>query len=196
MKLPKQHIEAVMAREETGYTLQAVHFDAEKEILIATDGHALAAIPALAEKLDQTGLISGRAWKVARAAQRRIPKKMRGAKVSASFQVLKHKLLVRGHDETTVLPKPTGSFPDTSALFKDFKPQFCVSFNVELLHNLSVALSEPGDSPVVTLIVQGECKAIGVLAHQASGVGLLMPCRTEEADFPKRCRELKLIPKD
>lgn len=193
LKLPQQLIESVVSRYESRYTLQGVLFDAKKKLLIATDGHALAVIPTITEKNDETGIISARAWKLARALAKRIPKKMRvgAGAIQARFQVMKHKLIVRGHEETMVLPKLTGQFPEWSGLFGSIKPKHQITVNVDLLLQLSNALCEPGTPPVLTLFLSDNPQtAVGVMAFKGEGAGLLMPCRGDNSSFDERLQQL------
>jgi hypothetical protein len=192
MKLPRQLIEAVSSQAESRYTLSGVLFDPKKGLLVATNGCVIAAIPAISEKNDELGLISLRGWKLARALAKRIPRKLRegAGKVAVSFQVLKHKLVVRGHDETTVLPKLTGTFPQWEGIFTSLKPKYTITINVDLLYNLALALCEPGHGLLVTLHAEASDKGFAVVPERGEGVGVQMPCRSNHETLADR---LKLL---
>jgi DNA polymerase III sliding clamp (beta) subunit (PCNA family) len=52
MKIPRYKIEEATCKESTRYGIEDVYFDAQKNILVATDGHQISVVPCESEPGD------------------------------------------------------------------------------------------------------------------------------------------------
>lgn len=174
MKVPKQRIENASATEKTRYTMQGVYLDVENQVLVATNGHILAAVPAEIEKGD---------------AMKRVKPLLREA-ARASIAALKKTIVRAPNGETTAWQRPVGRFPNP---WQKVLPKTTgapdVVFNLALLCRLADALRAgpltkgmEGSEAMVRLWIDKKAQpsTSGILVavgNELQGVGVLMPMR-------------------
>lgn len=133
MKLTPYKIESSVGNYESRYILDAILLDVEQKVLVATDGHQLAVVPAEPEKYDTTGIIPSKAFRMAREAQRRVPKKMR-RKNPVTLSV-NGRVTIRSkyNDEAISVSRGKGQFPKWREAIEKFEGAPDAIIDIELL---------------------------------------------------------------
>lgn len=171
MKIPKSKIELATSQEPSRYTLQAVHYDAEKKRFAATDGHILAVIPAEVSEGDHSGLISLDTMKALRQLQK--PSKI-ALEVSTNGKISAEWGGSKIENEYA-----TGTFPDIDRVMPKFDGKPTIGIDAALLIRLAQALSEncTNKRAVVSLWIKDANSAIGVKVGDSDAEGVIMPVR-------------------
>jgi hypothetical protein len=185
MKLPKYKIESAVADEGSRYALHAAYCDVESKTLVATDGHQLAVVPCEPEPGDKSGIVPKRAFDLARAAQRRVPKKLRPA---AGVKIgMNAKILVRSPHtgETFVVPRGEGKFPQWKAVVPKMTGAPDLVIDIEVLLKAVQAIQDPeragADGGSIALwIDKGKKPATGAILvapafHEPNRLAIIMP---------------------
>jgi hypothetical protein len=188
MKLPKHRVELASSKEETRFTLKGVFADVEKKRLIATDGHMMVIAAAEFAPDDQSGIISLRTIREARAAARRIPRAMRTT-FSLTVRLLKRVVTIKTHDnELSVIQRPTGEFPKyEKVLPTHFKGAPVAILGAELLRRLMEAVTTsdmPNHTDSVAIWIDHEPgkftdKCVMIAPLEGNALGILMPMRDQ-----------------
>ena len=143
MKLPKCKIESAVSDEESRYAISSVLLDPEKGVCVATDGHQIAVVPCEPEKHDVRGLVPKKAFTLARAAEKRIPKKQRVTAPAVTMTVNgRVNIRSRFNDEVFSVRKGDGKFPEWEGLCKGFEGAPDLVINLAVLAKAVEAISD------------------------------------------------------
>lgn len=178
MRLPEAKIEMATSQEYSRYTMQAVKLDVEKKVMVATDGHILACIPASVEPQDHTALIGLDTMKQLRAIDKQNKKQNKSAHTAITTN---GKVTVESLNSKSEFPVVEGNFPNWEAVKPDMTGPATISLNAALLLRLAQAISDNSNSKtaVVKLWIKDANSAIGVQVSDSSAWGAIMPCRLD-----------------
>ena len=180
MKLEKsQKIELCASKDFTRKHLTAVHLDAEKQRLVATNGHSMAVVPVALDKGDTTGPIMPQALKEAR--------KLASKDVPVSLKANGQIELSNGATQ----PRPdVGEFVPYEVVLETSRSEnpFEVSFDAKLLWDLAQAIGAGGRDANASQVIctfHGDNDPIKVRLARDIGCsedqpfGVLMPARVK-----------------
>ena len=174
MKMPNRNIsKAVSSPKDYRNYLSEPYLDTENSLIVATDGHILAACPVELDDSDTSGHISNEAIK---AALKSSPVKSRSAK-TANIKANGSLELDNG---ATYPRKDLGQFPDYKRIIPDTsKAEMVISLDAKLLKDLADAINTPGSS-IVTLHIKDNTTAFYVDSDALSDCyGVIMPCKVK-----------------
>lgn len=156
----------------SGLSLTMIHLesqDGQTGTLMATNGHALAVIPATLDHADTVGPISVEAWKAACKATKK------GADVDLSV----NSVITLKSGLQFPRPEPAGLVPKWDRIMPKGEPVFTVALNANLLANLATALGDNSHGVTLEFFDRTGMGAIRVTPCDpqtpAGTVGLLMP---------------------
>ena len=172
MKMPNRNIsKATAGPRQFRRVMEEPYLDTENSLIVATDGHILAACPVELDEGDTSGNVSSEAIK---AALKSSPVKSRSAK-TANIKANGSLELDNG---ATYPRENLGQFPDYKRIIPDLdKAEMVISLDAKLLKDLADAINTPGSS-IVTLHIKDNATAFYVDSDALSDCyGVIMPCK-------------------
>jgi len=175
MQMPNRHIyKATSGPKDYREMLTEPYLDTEKSLIVATNGHILAACPVELDEDDTSGVVSTEAIKAAikTSPVKRRQDKTANVKANGSLEL----------DNGTTYPREEkGPFPQYERVIPDKdKAEMVISFDAKLLKALADAINTPGTS-IVTLHIQDNNSAFYVDSDSLSECyGVIMPCRVDK----------------
>ena len=148
--------------------LQHCHLDAENQHLWATNGSIVARLAVAMSDGDTSGPVTIESLSAAESIQKST---RQSAEITANGSL--------DIKDGPSFPRPDcGKFPDVSHVLKqaEAKPEYEITINAKLLHDLAASISSNGKDLVVTLSFTGNQSPIKV-TNKTKHLGILMPCR-------------------
>ena len=172
MKMPNRNLSKVTSKpaDYRDY-LSEPYLDIDASIVVATNGHILAACPVELDECDTSGHVSNEGIKAAIKASpvRKKVDKTANIRANGSLEL----------DSGATYPRENiGTFPDYKRVIPDkSKAEMVISLDAKLLKELADAICTPGSS-IVTLHIKDNRDAFYVDSDKASDCyGVIMPCR-------------------
>jgi len=175
MKMQNRQIYKATSRSTDVRDVRAVlyepYLDVETSLIVATNGHILAACPVELDEGDTSGVVSTDAIK---AAIKDCPVKERDLKTAS----IKANGALELDNGATYPRVNNGTFPQYQRVIPDKgKAEMVISFDAKLLKDLADAINTPGNSQVKLHIVDNNSAFYVESDNQSDCYGVLMPCR-------------------
>ena len=171
MKMQNRQIyKATSGPKDAREMLTEPYLDADKSLIVATNGHILAACPVLLDEDDTSGVVSTEAIKAAiKTSPGRRQDKTANVKANGSLEL----------DNGATYPREDkGQFPQYERVIPDKdKAEMVISFDAKLLKDLADAINTPGNSQIKLHIVDNNSAFYVESDNNSDCYGVLMPCR-------------------